>query len=104
MIGIFILLTISMLLVIKYCKKRLKLFLSIIIIIIAIYCAILSIDINRTNSMQKPIFAKLVDTGYLKEEFKGLGYKIEIQKDKKEEKIISSTMYFFDKVIAGAIE
>lgn len=104
MLGIFGLLLIAMLLVLKFCKKTLKIVLSIIIVIITIYCVILSVDMNRTYSMQKPIFARLTETYGNKDIYSGVGYKIEVEKGNNSEKIISSTMYFFNKVIAGAIE
>ncbi len=107
MLGIFILLIIAMLLVVKFCKKTLKIVLSIIIILTTLYCIAISIDMNRVNSFREPIFAissELRDyENYSKEVYKGLGYRIEIDKVENQ-KIISSTMYFFNKVIAGAIE
>lgn len=107
MLGIFILLIIAMLLVVKFCKKTLKIVLSIIIILTTLYCIVISVDMNRVNSFRKPIFAissELKDyENYSKEVYKGLGYRIEIDKVENQ-KIISSTMYFFNKVIAGAIE
>ena len=107
MLGIFILLIIAMLLVVKFCKKTLKIVLSIIIILTTLYCIAISIDMNRVNSFREPIFAissELRDyENYSKEVYKGLGYRIEIDKVENQ-KIISSTMYFFNKVIAGPIE
>lgn len=44
MLGIFILLIIAMLLVVKFCKKTLKIVLSIIIVLISLYCIIISVD------------------------------------------------------------
>ncbi len=96
-----------MLLVVKFCKKTLKIVLSIIIILTTLYCIVISVDMNRVNSFREPIFAissELRDyENYSKEVYKGLGYRIEIDKVENQ-KIISSTMYFFNKVIAGAIE
>ncbi len=98
---------IAMLLVVKFCKKTLKIVLSIIIILTTLYCIVISVDMNRVNSFREPIFAissELRDyENYSKEVYKGLGYRIEIDKVENQ-KIISSTMYFFNKVIAGAIE
>lgn len=106
MIGIFILLILAMLLVIKFCKKTLKIVLSCIIIFITIYCVMLSIDMNRVYSLKKPIFAvssELKDyENYSKTTYRGLGYKIEIDTVQNQQ-IISSTMYMFHKVIAAAI-
>ena len=107
MLGIFILLIIAMLLVVKFCKKTLKIVLSIIIILTTLYCIVISVDMNRVNSFRESIFAissELRDyENYSKEVYKGLGYRIEIDKVENQ-KFISSTMYFFNKVIAGAIE
>lgn len=107
MLGIFILLIIAMLLVVKFCKKTLKIVLSIIIISTTLYCIVISVDMNRVYSFREPIFAissELRDyENYSKEVYKGLGYRIEIDKVENQ-KIISSTMYFFNKVIAGVIE
>ena len=47
MIGVFVLLLIAMLLVIKFCKKTLKIVLAIIIILETLYSVMISIDINR---------------------------------------------------------
>ena len=46
MIGFFGLLLIAMVLVVKFCKKTLKIVLSIIIILATIYSVMISIDIN----------------------------------------------------------
>lgn len=107
MIGIFVLLIIAMLLVVKFCKKTLKRILVILLVLITLYCVVLSIDMNRTYTMEKPIFAissELKDyKDYSQEVYKGLGYRVEMNLVKNH-KIISSTMYLFNKVIAGAIE
>ncbi len=107
MLGIFVLLLIAMLLVVKFCKKTVKIVLSIIIILAVLYCMVISVDISRVNSFREPIFAissELRDyENYSKEVYKGLGYKIEIDKAQNQ-KIVSITMYFFNKVIAAAIE
>lgn len=102
MIGIFVLLIIAMLLVTKYCKKTLKIVLGLVIILVTLYCVVLSIDMNRITSLREPIFAKQVNyiNGWIDTyDYSGLGYRIEI--DKADGQIISVTMYMFDKVIAG---
>ena len=76
MIGIFGLLLIAMVLVVKFCNKTLKIVLSIIIILATIYSVMISIDINRVESF----------------------------KDVTNNKIIQVEMYMFNKCIAGAIE
>ena len=75
MIGIFIILLFAMLLVIKFCKKTLKIVLSIIIVIVTLYCVILSVDMNRVNSFRNPIFniSWHEETGLI--EYKGIGYR-----------------------------
>ena len=57
MIGIFALLAVAMLLVVKLCKNTLKIVLSIIIILLTLYTVMVSIDINRVESFREPIFA-----------------------------------------------
>ena len=84
MIGIFIILLLAMLLVIKFCKKTLKIVLSIIIVVVTLYCIILSIDMNRVNSFEEPIFAIKVDETDLTYKtivYQGLGYTINESKD-----------------------
>lgn len=107
MLGIFILLIIAMLLVVRFCKKTLKIGLSIILILVTLYCTILSIDRNRVFSFREPIFAvssELRDYGnYSKEVYKGLGYRVEVDKTENQN-VRSITMYFLNKVIAAAIE
>ena len=107
MIGIFVLLFIAMLLVVKFCRKTLKIVLSIIIILATLYSVMISIDINRVESFREPIFnfAWYEETGLI--EYKGLGYKTIVKygyTENNEKKINSIEMYMFNKCIAGAIE
>lgn len=107
MLGIFILLIIAMLLVIKFCKKTLKIVLSIIIILVALYCIVISIDTNRVSSFREPIFAivKQEDDSSMKTTiYQGLGYEVRMIKDVTTDKTIQVEMYMFNKCIAGAIE
>lgn len=46
----------SMILVVKYCKKVLRIVLSSIIVLATLYSIILSVDMGRVASYQKPIF------------------------------------------------
>ena len=107
MIGVFVLLLIAMLLVIKFCKKTLKIVLAIIIILATLYSVIISIDINRVESFREPIFnvGWYEETGLI--EYKGLGYRTIVKygyTSNDEKKISSIEMYMFGKCIAGAIE
>ena len=107
MLGIFILLIIAMLLVVKFCKKTLKIVLSIIIILITLYCIVISVDMNRVNSFREPIFAivKEDDDSSMKTIiYQGLGYEVRMIKDITTDKPIRVEMYTFNKCIAGAIE
>ena len=107
MLGIFILLIIAMLLVVKFCKKTLKIVLSIIIILTTLYCIVISVDMNRVNSFREPIFATIKQENDLTMKtiiYQGLGYEVKIVKDVTNDKTIKIEMYMFDKVIAGAIE
>lgn len=107
MLGIFILLIIAMLLVVKFCKKTLKIVLSIIIILVTLYCIVISVDMNRVNSFREPVFAivKEEDDSSMKTiTYQGLGYEIKVIKDVTNDKIIKVEMYMFNKCIAGSIE
>ena len=107
MIGIFGLLVIAMILVVKFCKKTLKIVLSIIIILATIYSVIIFIDINRVESFREPIFAIVKQENDLTMKtimYQGLGYEIKLVKDVTNNKIIQVEMYMFNKCIAGAIE
>lgn len=107
MLGIFILLIIAMLLVVKFCKKTLKIVLTIIIILVTLYCIVISIDMNRVGSFRKPIFAivKQEDDSSMKTIiYQGLGYEVRMIKDITTDKPIRVEMYMFNKCIAGAIE
>ena len=107
MLGIFILLIIAMLLVVKFCKKTLKIVLTIIIILVTLYCIVISIDMNRVNSFREPVFVTIKQEDDLTMKtiiYQGLGYEVKIVKDVTKDKIIKIEMYMFDKVIAGTIE
>lgn len=107
MLGIFILLIIAMLIVLKFCKKTLKIVLSIIIILVALYCIVISVDINRVNSFREPIFAIVKQEDDLTMKtiiYQGLGYEVRMIKDVTKGKIVKVEMYMFNKCIAGAIE
>ena len=107
MLGIFILLLIAMLLVVKFCKKTLKIVLAIVIVLIALYCVIISIDMNRVESFREPIFAVEKSHDDLSRQttsYIGLGYEVKIVKDLTTGEILKSEMYMFNKCIAGAIE
>ncbi len=91
MIGIFGLLVIAMILVVKFCKKTLKIVLSIIIILATIYSVIIFIDINRVESFREPIFAIVKQENDLTMKtimYQGLGYEIKLVKDVTNNKII----------------
>ncbi len=107
MIGIFIILLLAMLLVIKFCKKTLKIVLSILIVIVTLYCVILSVDMNRVNSLNEPIFniSRYEESDLI--EYKGIGYRTIIKyvyTNNNEKKITSIEMYMFNKCIAGSVE
>ncbi len=107
MIGIFALLLIAMVLVVKFCKKPLKIVLSIIIILATLYSVMISIDISRVESFREPIFniGNSEETGTI--EYKGIGYRTIVKyyyTANNEKKISSIEMYMFDKCIAGVNE
>lgn len=107
MIEIFVLLLLAMLLVVKLCTKTIKVVLSVIIVLAALYFVVLSIDINRVENFREPIFniGHYEETGLI--EYQGLGYKTIVKYTftvDDQRKINSIEMYMFDKCIAGAIE
>lgn len=82
MIGVFGLLAIAMILVVRFCKKTLKIILGIIVVLITCYCIILNIDMNMVKKCREPIFAK--ENGHMGSmiRYDGLGYKVGLEKDK----------------------
>ncbi len=103
MIGVFGLLAVAMVLIIKLCKKTLKKVLSIIIIIATLYSVVISVDMNRVETFREPIF----NIGWYEEsgliEYKGLGYRTVVKygyAENNEKKITNIEMYMFDKCIA----
>jgi len=103
MIGVFGLLAVAMLLVIKLCKKTLKKVLSIVIIIATLYSVVISVDMNRVESFREPIFniSWYEESGLI--EYKGLGYRTVVKygyTENDEKKITDIEMYMFDKCIA----
>jgi len=99
-----ILLIITMLSVVIYCKKKLKIILSTIIILITLYGVMLTIDMIRVYSLRKPIFVLETNnrSGVKTNEvpYQGLGYKVNIEYFE-DGNIASITMYMFNRVIAG---
>lgn len=81
MVGIYVLLLLAMWLVVKFCKKTLKVILGIIIVLITCYCVILNIDMNMVKNCREPIFAK--ENGHMGSmiRYDGLGYKVGLEKD-----------------------
>ena len=97
MIVIFIFLIIAMVLVVKYCKKAVRVVLSTLIILSILYLIIISIDINRVKTFREPIFTiaseKKDNELYSETICKGLGYTVKIDYIQNEE-IGKITMYF----------
>lgn len=104
MIGIFALLISSIFLIVKYCKKILKLVLLPIIGLLILYFVVLSIDMSRVNSLHRPIFVwePTADVGTNEVSFQGIGYKVIVEYFE-DGRIEATTMYMFNKVIAAAI-
>lgn len=103
MIGIFSLLLIAMILIVKFCKGISKIVLSIMIILATLYCVMISIDINRVKSFREPIFniSWYEETGLI--EYKGIGYRTIVKygyTGNNEKEISSIEMYMFNKCIA----
>jgi len=103
LIIVFVLLLAAMICVVKFCKnKKIKISLAVIILIMTCYSVVLSIDMNRVNSLRVPIFAK--ENGYMGSmiRYDGLGYKVGLEKDEKGN-IIQIQMTMFGRLIAAAI-
>lgn len=89
-------------------RKTLKIILEIIISLLILWIIIFIIDYNRCNNLKTPIFViegKTVDGGG-SGTYYGIGYKVKIEKNISAEygvQLESVEMYFWDKVIAGAI-
>lgn len=106
MIGIFVLLIISMIVVGKYCKKKpLKIGLAIVISLVTLYCVMVSIDMSRVNTFRKPIFMWEIQNKCAGQcsSYLGLGYQVDIKYY--DNGIIETIeMYMFGKVIAGGVQ
>lgn len=111
LLVIFLLLLISF--VVKYCKKGLlKISLLVGIIIITLYCVILSVDIIRISTLKKPIFAYEIQMNnalppneirdVTERLYQGVGYRVEI-KYLDDGNIKKMEMYMFNKIIASSI-
>ena len=88
-------------------QKDIKNCISIIIVLVLLYCIIISVDMNRVHSFREPIFATIKQEDDLTMKtiiYQGLGYEVKMVKDVTNDKTIKIEMYMFDKVIAGAIE
>lgn len=100
----FVLLIIAMLLVIKFCKKALRIVLVTVISILVLYCAILYVDMSRTNTNEKPIFAINVYENESTITYQGIGYRIFEYKYTPTGITIQREMYLFNKYIAGTVK
>lgn len=105
---IYIILIIAIVLIIKFCQKTLKIILSIPIIIIGLYCGILSVDLYKAKKLEEPTFAKINDEKSDDKvlTYKGIGYEIKMEKglnNQNEEIIIKSDVYLFDKKIESSM-
>ena len=106
-IWIVPLLFVAMALVVKYCKKTLKIVLSSIIVLTTLYCVMLYIDIDRVTNHRKPIF--VWETNNISGvTYQGLGYKVIYDTDYFEDGRVeseSTTMYnMFGKRIVDVSE
>ena len=100
----FILLGVSMFLVGKFCKKRtLRITLFCLLTLLTIYSVIFSIDVFRVASQRKPIFAKEYSRTETIAKYKGLGYRVNCEKDSKTGVTYRSEMYFFGELVSAAV-
>ena len=112
MIGIFVLLILLVFVIIKFCKKTLRIILLSVIVLVSLYSSVIAIEMNRVYSLEAPIFCYYVEDGldgtfegtYTErtEIFYGVGYRIENEIGN-DNQVLSSTMYMFNKVLAGAV-
>ena len=78
-ISLFVLLGILLFIVFKYCKhKLLRTGLAAVLLLAALYLSILTIDINRVNTLQKPVFAQEFQRFDEIVVYSGIGYKVEL--------------------------
>lgn len=102
---LFIILGVSMFLVGKYIKKKsLKIISVIIISLITLWTVMFAIDINRTNTIREPIFARENGNIGSMTKYVGLGYRIGLEKDLESDRITKSQMTIFGQLVAGAIQ
>ena len=107
MLGIIVLLLVAMILVQSFCKKTLRIILSIVICLATLYGAIFTIDKNRVESFREPIFniGCYEESGLI--EYSGLGYKTVVKygyTTDNEKQVTSIEMYMFDQLIAKGIQ
>ncbi len=101
----FIILGVFIFLVSRYIKRKpLKIILTIVICLFILWTIIFTIDINRTNSLKEPIFAR--KNGYMGSmtRYDGLGYKIGLEKDHGTGHFSQSQMTILGQFVARAIQ
>ena len=101
----FIILLIFMFIVRKYIKKKtLKTVLTIVICLLTIWTIMFTVDINRTNSLKNPIFAR--ENGYMGSmtRYDGLGYKIGLEKNANTDQVSYGQMTILGRLVAGGVQ
>ena len=101
----FIILLTFMFIVRKYIKKKtLKTVLTIVICLLTIWTIMFTVDINRTNSLKNPIFAR--ENGYMGSmtRYDGLGYKIGLEKNANTDQVSYGQMTILGQSVAGGVQ
>ena len=101
----FIILLTFMFIVRKYIKKKtLKTVLTIVICLLTIWTIMFTVDINRTNSLKNPIFAR--ENGYMGSmtRYDGLGYKIGLEKNANTDQVSYGQMTILGRLVAGGVQ
>lgn len=108
MIYMYIFLAIAMFIVIRFCRKKSRIILIILIAVATIYCIMLSVEIHKISEFKEPVFAveKYKDNDVIEQTtiYKGIGYRIKIVRSLKEDTTLEIAMYIGNKCIAAAIQ
>ena len=85
-------------------KKSFKNISLVVVSLLTLWTIIFTVDINRTNSLKEPIFAR--ENGYMGSmtKYNGLVYKIGLEKNYATKQISQSQMTIWGQLVAGRID
>ena len=90
----------------RIADKTVKRIVGFVSVSFVVWSAVFITDYHRCGKLQEPVFALRSGTdtgeGGAATVYKGLGYRVEVEKDR-EDNIISVTMVMFGKVISASI-